>query len=194
MKDATERLDALQASFPRSEVAGRLTFHEKCAAYLLLQRGFKHSLVAKTLGVTQTTISHLAKAGRGLRYAEIAREFERLGKDAFETRYWSDDIETRLSRWRAHAETPADQTQRKFGPNPNADSAAGRYRIHAYDGTETTFHVYWVTSEGWSYRQDEEPGAFQSAKRLLSSPLARTAALENYGVDAENILEFVHEP
>jgi hypothetical protein len=192
MTNAIDRLNTLQAQLPVSALAGRLSFPEKCAAYYLIRRGFKHSILCLTFGVTPMTINRLAKAG-GARYADIAREYSKLGHDQFGARYFTDDIETRLARYLAKAPNAEDKARRKFGPNPAARSAAGEYLIQATNGVEVTFYVLWVDGEGWSYRQDQEPHPFASSARLSSSAAARKAALENYAIGPESILNFIPE-
>lgn len=192
MSATTERLDALQSSLPRTALAGRLTFNEKCAAYYLLLRGFKKSLVALTFGVTPSAMTRLAQA-RSARYADVVREYRRLGHEAFGDRYFTQDMEARFLRYQAAIPNQSDKAKRKFGPNPNARSAAGEYLIRSVTGPETIFFVFWLEGESWTYRQDEEPGAFVSAKRFDTSSEARNAAFDSYAITKEEVLRFVRE-
>lgn len=194
MSEATKRLDALQAQTPSTVIAGRLSFPEKCAAYYLLRRGFKKSLVALTFNLSPMSATRLARAdAEAERYPDIAREYERLGHDAFGERYYTNDIEARLQRNIAEVPTEGDTTKRKFGPNPNAREGAGRYRILAINGREVEFTVYWRPAEGWSYRQDQEPGAYESPSIDKTAAKARNAALENYAVTRDAILDYFPE-
>jgi hypothetical protein len=192
MSNAIDRLNAIQAQLPAAAFEGRLSFPEKCAAYYLIRRGFKQSTLCLAFGVTPVTISRLAKAG-GDRYADVMREYSKLGHEAFGVRYYTDDIETRLARWLVNAPSDEDKARRKFGPNPAARSAAGEYLIRAFDGSEITFFVYWLDGEGWTFRQEQEPHPFVSKARLFASSAARKAALDNYAIGAEDILNFIPE-
>lgn len=194
MSKTTERLDALQSRIPMSSIAGRLSFPEKCAAFYLLRRGFKKNLVALVFGLSPMSATRLSRADpEGDRYPDVAREYERLGHDAFGDRYYTQDIDDRLWRYVAETPTEGDGAKRKFGPNPNAREGAGRYRILAINGREVEFTVYWKPAQGWSYRQDQEPGAYESPSIDKSAAKARDAALENYAVTRDAILDYMPE-
>lgn len=193
MSTAIERLDALAGQFPMTESAGRLSFPERCAAYYLLRRGFKKSLVALTFGVSPAAMTKLANADlHGSRYVAVVHEYARLGHDEFGARYFTDEIEARLARFRMSVPTEGDLAKRRFGASPTARGAAGEYTL-SIKGGPITFYVYWITAEGWAFRQDD-PGGFVSRKRYVTSSVARTAALASYAALPEDILNFNPEP
>jgi hypothetical protein len=118
MSEATEKLEELINALPR--MSRRLSFSEKCAAYFALDRGFAQSLVAKAFRISSGAASALANCRNGKgdgRYATIADEYDRLGREAFGEKYFTDEHITKLQRWRLGAETDADRAA-MHGPDP----------------------------------------------------------------------------
>ena len=121
---------------------GRLSFEEQCAFYIALQpftvfttgeiKQFPPSAVAAAAGVSQSTISLLADAGklRGgqIRYPRVAAEFAKLGETAFTQKYLTAPIRDRLAvayqQWKIRKQNP---DANAHGFNPRANRYCGRF-------------------------------------------------------------------
>jgi hypothetical protein len=137
----------------------KLSFPQKCAAFYALNMGVKPAYVTKAFGVTPGTTSNLKRAGRAPspdhgnyqggfrpRYPEIAREFERLGAEAFRNRYYTDDVHTQLMRIKYEAEETGDNRTPQ-GPNRNADRFSWD-KIGAFQCGNSWWRVDWTYGPG----------------------------------------------
>jgi hypothetical protein len=135
MSKATATLDELIKELPR--MAKRLSFHDKCAAYYALERGFPQSLIAKALGVSSGAMSALANCRNekgGGRYQDVRNEYDRLGHDAFGDHYFTDDFATKLQRFRMGVETDADRA-RMHGPDTRGGKWGNKiFTVEGYGG------------------------------------------------------------
>ena len=112
------------------------------------------------------------------RYPEIAREFERLGAEAFRDRYYTDAIHTQLMRIKYEAEKPATTAPRKAQtPTPtNTPSTTSAPSTPAHAGGASTgpkatadpCHGPMETSPVWAVRD----GASSIATQPETSPPA----------------------
>ena len=119
----SEAIDRLNARLADMTPTARLTFEDKCAAFYLIQRGFKQVLIAEVFGVTQTAISQLARALKpgARKYKNVADEWARIGSsDEFGRIYYTLDIDDRVARARVNSPQPGD-LRRGRGANPNLE-------------------------------------------------------------------------
>ena len=178
MSQATENLEKMLAETPAS-MSARLSFPDQCAAFYALFRGFKPGLVAKVFGTTPTAMSVLKHCIRDpRRYRHVKDEFYKLGPEEFGEKYYTDDIDARLSRFRAKAEK-SDDLMRGRGPNATADKFQGLWLIVDEQGDEHTVEVLWIDGEGWRHREFGR-WAYVSRNIYQTSLKAREAAYANY--------------
>lgn len=132
-------------------IGRKLSFPQKCAAFHALSVGAWPADVAKAFGVTATTVSLLKSATRyrdsthktrRQRYPEVAREYQRLGAEAFRDQYYTEDVHTQLMRiklarigWMKEQQGD-DRTPQ--GVNLNADKFAFK-----------NFYAFQVGESGW---------------------------------------------
>lgn len=115
MSKATEKLEDLIRELPR--MSQRLSFHEKCAAYFAMDRGFPQILVAKAFNVSSGAMSALANCRKNSHYQDVRDEYDRLGRAAFGDAYFTDELVAKLQRFRLGVETDEDRTRMR-GPDP----------------------------------------------------------------------------
>ena len=120
MSEATDKLDALIRELPR--MSQRLSFHDKCAAYVAMDRGFPQILVAKAFGVSSGAMSALAncrKENGGFRYQDVRDEYDRLGRDAFHEAFTSNDLVDEIATlppWRRNRCRPRQNARPRSAP------------------------------------------------------------------------------
>ena len=167
MSEATEKLDALIAELPR--MAKRLTFHDKCAAFYACVRGYPQTRVAEVFGVSSGGISALANCRNTTdRYVDVVHEWNKLGREAFGDKYFTDDIATKFSRFEFGVETDEDRT-RMHGPDTRARKWGDRpFTFEAYGGRFITCIVQLrmkgdpdprtdaEAPQGWAWRELSE--------------------------------------
>ena len=190
-----ESLEALLAEFPKSQGA-RLSWGEKCGAFVALHRGVPQNVVAKAFGVTPTTISLLAsclapRADAKTKYANVRREFEALGAERFDAKYYTSDIADRLTRWRLGQPTQADKKIRPYGSAPaatmNAHEGFHEIPTHSTKTPTAIAHIHWVEGEGWTVSEVDQPSFlagqpkynWTEKTRFKSSTAALKAAYED---------------
>jgi hypothetical protein len=181
MSEATKKLDKLIAELPR--MSKRLNFHEKCAAYFALDRGFRQSMVAKVFGVSSGAVSALANCRNfrgGSRYQDVREEYDRLGREAFGDAYFTDEIATKFQRFRLGVETDEDRTQ-MHGPDTRPGKWGDKpFTFEAYGNRFITCIVQLrmkgdvdprsdqEAPQGWSWRELSE--LERDAGRALDHP------------------------
>ena len=195
MNEAVDRLNARLAATPPGASA-HLTFQQKCAAFYLLERGFKQALVAEVFGISKASVNLLANALKpGARtYANVAEEWNRIGDaEEFGRLYYTIDIDDRVARARAHAPGDGD-LRRGRGPNPNLEpwppfvhyeahyTCVWRDETNTPEGEEI---VDYETGEklparGWTFFFDDGgPRARVIGKRFRTPAAAKNFILKN---------------
>jgi hypothetical protein len=135
----------------------RLSFPEQCAAFAAMQNGVRQKIVREAFGLSDAAVSYLANCARArdgrrqVHYPHVAREFERLGAEAFRDAYFTDDTWTRLKRIKHDMAQKEDKRPR--GPNPRADSqsfaARGAFPLDGPLGLREYWRIDW--NNGWRY-------------------------------------------
>lgn len=143
----------------------KLTFSEKCGiAWALKTKGVNASTVAKAFNLSGATVSWLNHCLQPDRphYADVWREYQGLGPDAFALKHYTPDLAGRLRRVKLKLydldENQTDIAPRTFGPDPSADKYAGPLTI---DGQY--FEII-LREDGWLLLHD---GVEHGAEWLL---------------------------
>jgi hypothetical protein len=173
MSDPYDRLDGYLSEMG-ALASGRLSFHDQCAAFVLLQRGFSRGLVAKTFGISPSAATHIGDclSPGSKRYAKVADAYRAMGEEAFGRAYFTQDIDDRLARFRLNVPKQGD-FRRGRAPNPGSDLDAGDHQIpvlHGRRGDIDTITVFWADGRGWTFRKADEwtcPEIFKTSMTAL---------------------------
>ncbi len=139
MTSMLEKLDALVAS-QGPKHGPKLTAMDMGAAYAAARRGFKHAVIAKAFGLSESSISAMSTATPdGKRYARLAREYERLGAAAFCEKYLSEHTLDQLQRIRVDALEPGDV--RKRLADDRAAKYSGAHELENFEGEFIKFEI-----------------------------------------------------
>lgn len=214
MSEATDKLDALIRELPR--MSQRLSFHDKCAAYVAMDRGFPQILVAKAFGVSSGAMSALAncrKENGGFRYQDVRDEYDRLGRDAFHEAFTSNDLVDKLQRFRLGVETDADRVKMR-GPDPRpgkwgnrifqverpGDPALSCIVSFRSTGQDINIHTDEDLRAGWAWRElspleHEQQRLLElprnappwSRQRWPTAPRAVDGCYEGHGVETQRL-------
>lgn len=214
MSRATEALDKLIAEMP--PMSKRMLFHDKCAAFYAMERGFSQNMVAKVFGSSSAAMSALAHClNSPNRYQDVAREYERLGREAFGERYFTDEIETRFQVWRVKTQAEALAVKPR-GPDPRPGKWGNKiflvedyqHNVHACLVSLRSYNQDVIidtdeyAKQGWAWRYltDVEYGQEKILdKPTTCPPWSRTrwptaaqavdGAYEGHGVESERLTD-----
>jgi len=205
MSKATDNLEAMIADLPKAR-GPRMPLSDLCAAYYALNRCFPRVLIAKAFGLSEATVSLLAncRTAGSRNYQRVAREFGRLGEQAFGDHYYTTDVDDKIMRLRADLPAPGDV--RSLSVDVRADKYAGAVvDLVRQDGMPVQCLIEWRTAgqdlhpgydtplpARWAFREiscgheptpADRPEARWTYERYRTSSEARKAIFYNYGVD-----------
>lgn len=141
----------------------RLSFSDQCAAFAALRAGYKQAHVRDAFGLSAASVSYLnncheaRKPGKQKHYPQIAREYERLGEQAFFDHYFTTDMWDRMRRIKHDAPRAGDVRPR--GPNKNADREAfslrGAFMLTPLRGPAEYWRIDWTEGLGKSEKRED---------------------------------------
>lgn len=137
----------------------KLSLAQQCEAYAALQSGAAQKVVSDIFGLSAASICHLANCrnhapGREWRYSDVWRTWRDLGEEEFLRRYYSEDLDLKIKRWRYKVPGPLD-SRRTAAANPIAD----KYSFTAIGSFTVNSPRPWVARVDWADCQlpDDDP-------------------------------------